>query len=307
MRLRVFGEISVPGDKSITHRALMLAAAAEGESRLRGLLAAEDCESTASVLRALRCEIPALSGSGGELRLSSRGLHAWREPEVPLDCGNSGTTARLMLGLLAGRPFRATLTGDDSLRRRPMRRVIHPLREMGASVRELGGGDHLPVEIRGGALREFRFRSPTASAQVKSALLLAGLSGKVPVSVIEPTRSRDHTERMLQSLGVAVSEREQEGDWKVSFRPPEEPLPPLDLDVPGDPSSAAFFVALALLADHGELRIRGVGVNPTRTGFLQTVARMGGPVELQEERIEGGEPVADLVVRPARLRGTEGG
>ncbi|MGI9179715.1 MAG: 3-phosphoshikimate 1-carboxyvinyltransferase [Longimicrobiaceae bacterium] len=307
MRLRVFGDISVPGDKSITHRALMLAAAAEGTSRLRGLLAAEDCESTAGVLRALGCDVPALPPSGAEILVPGRGLRAWRQPEVQLDCGNSGTTARLMLGLLAGRPFAATLTGDDSLRRRPMRRVIQPLREMGATISEVGGGDHLPVEIRGGALRDFRFRSPTASAQVKSALLLAGLSGGATVSVIEPTRSRDHTERMLRGLGITLSEGEREAGWEVSLQPAEKPLPPLDLDVPGDLSSAAFFVALALLADAGELRIRRVGVNPTRTGFLGTVSRMGGFVELHDERTEGGEPVADLIIRPARLRGVEVG
>ncbi len=307
MRLRLAGEITVPGDKSITHRALMLAAAARGESRLRGLLPAGDCETTAAVLRALGVEIPPLPADAAELRIPSGGLSAWEEPRTPLDCGNSGTTARLLLGLLAGRAFCAVLTGDDSLRARPMRRVSDPLVAMGAHVRELGRADRLPLEICGGPLRPLSYRTPTASAQIKSALLLAGLSGGVPVTLIEPEPSRDHTERLLQGLGLHVATTNRESGWEVSVHPASGPLPPLDLDVPGDPSAAAFFVALALLADEGELCVRAVGTNPTRSGFLRVLARMGGFIELHEERMVGGEPVADLVIRPAALHGVEVG
>lgn len=303
MSMRVSGDVRVPGDKSITHRALMLAAAASGESRLRGLLAGGDCRSTASVLRALGCGIPDLPVDGGEIRVRGGGLDAWRAPEAILDCGNSGTTARLMMGLLAGRPFAAALTGDDSLRSRPMRRITEPLAEMGASVRELGAPDRLPLEIRGGTLRPIDHRSPRASAQIKSAVLLAGLSGSVPVSVTEPVQSRDHTERMLAALGASIRTGPAPDGWTVEMAPPPYPLPPLDVDVPGDPSSAAFVLALALLADAGELRVRDVGLNPTRTGFIEAVREMGGTVTVEQERESGGEPIGDLVARPSRLAG----
>ncbi|MDQ3606251.1 MAG: 3-phosphoshikimate 1-carboxyvinyltransferase, partial [Gemmatimonadota bacterium] len=305
MKLRTSGEIRVPGDKSITHRALMLAAAANGTSRLSGALAGADCRSTAAVLRALGCGVPDLPGDGAEITIQGGGLPAWRAPREPLDCGNSGTTARLILGLLAGLPIAAVITGDGSLRSRPMRRVTNPLSEMGARVNERESVGHLPLELRGGALRSLYHRSPTPSAQVKSALLFAGLSGGVAVSICEPLLSRDHTERLLRGMGVGISAEEVDGGWLASLTPAAGPLPPLDLHIPGDPSSAAFFVALALLADEGELCIRGVGTNPTRTGFLRVLARMGGFVEIHDEREEGGEPTGDLVIRPARLRGTE--
>jgi 3-phosphoshikimate 1-carboxyvinyltransferase len=303
--LQVSGDVRVPGDKSITHRALMLAALAEGESRLRGLLPGADCRSTAAVLRALGCEVPDPPADGGEIVVRGRGIGGWRAPDGVLDCGNSGTTARLMMGLLASRPFASTLTGDDSLRGRPMRRITGPLREMGAAFRELGAPDRLPVEVAGGALHGIHHRSPKASAQIKSAVLLAGLGGGVPVSVTEPVLSRDHTERMLRGAGEAVATAVVDAGVRIDLDPSTRPLPPLDLRVPGDPSSAAFLVALALLGDAGELRIRGVGVNPTRTGFFRLVERMGARIGYEDGRDEGGEPVADLVVRPSRLRGIE--
>lgn len=307
MKLSVAGEIRVPGDKSITHRTLMLAAAAEGESRLAGLLSGADCQSTAAVLRALGCEIPAIPEDGGELRIRGAGLQAWRAPQQWLDCGNSGTTARLLLGLLAGRPFATTLTGDDSLRRRPMRRVSEPLRAMGAEFREIETADRLPLETRGGALRPYAHRSAKSSAQVKSAVLLAGISGGVPVEVREPVQSRDHTERLLRSLGVNVRESSADDGWCVSLEPPVGSLPPLDVQVPGDFSSAAFFVALATLAGAGEISIRSVGVNPTRTGLLSVLTRMGADIRMVDTGAQGGEPMADLVVQPARLKGTSVG
>ncbi|HEX8675464.1 MAG TPA: hypothetical protein VF710_26455, partial [Longimicrobium sp.] len=197
MKLQIHGDTHVPGDKSITHRALMFAALAHGESRLSGLLPGGDCRSTASVLRALGCAIPEIPEDGSEIRVAGRGVVEWRRPTAELDCGNSGTTARLMMGILASRPFTSTLTGDESLRGRPMRRVTAPLRQMGAHFLETGEADRLPVEVTGGPLRSLDYASPTSSAQVKSAILLAGLAGGVPVSVTEPIHSRDHTERML--------------------------------------------------------------------------------------------------------------
>ncbi|HET8654884.1 MAG TPA: 3-phosphoshikimate 1-carboxyvinyltransferase, partial [Longimicrobiaceae bacterium] len=226
-------------------------------------------------------------------------------PETVLDCGNSGTTTRLLMGLLAGRPFCAALTGDASLRSRPMRRVTEPLQRMGAGVRELERPDRLPVELCGATLVGIHHRSPKASAQIKSAVLLAGLSGGVAVSVHEPGQSRDHTERMLAALGARVSAgRAADGGWEVGFEPPTGPLRPLEMAVPGDPSSAAFLAALALLADEGELTITGVDLNPTRTGFFRVVERMGARIEVVDERDSGGEPVGDLVVHAGRLRST---
>jgi 3-phosphoshikimate 1-carboxyvinyltransferase len=304
----VGGDVAVPGDKSITHRALMLSAVAQGASRLRGLLPSADCRSTASVLRALGCGVADPPGDGGEVVVAGAGIASWRAPERPLDCGNSGTTARLMLGLLASRPFAATVTGDGSLRARPMRRVSGPLERMGAALRELGEPDRLPLEVLGRPLRPIEHASTVPSAQVKSAVLLAGVAGGVPVAVREPSPSRDHTERMLRGLGILVRVEAVDGGSVVRLEPPSAPLPPLDLDVPGDPSSAAFLVALAALSGAGELRIRGVGVNPTRTGFLRLARRMGARIRCEDRRSAGGEPVADLVVAGgAALRGIEVG
>ena len=304
-RLHVRGDIRVPGDKSVTHRALLLAACARGKSRIGRPLTGEDCRSTARVLAEMGVEVSSFDSDETEVVVTSGGLDAWTAPAGELDCGNSGTTVRLLMGLLAGRDFPVTLTGDSSLRSRPMRRITDPLREMGAAVRELETPDRLPVEIRGGRLRPLEYRSPKASAQIKSAVLLAGLSGDVEATVIEPGRSRDHTERMLRAAGVVVEETSVGDGWRVSLTPPEEPLPPLDLVVPGDLSSAAFLIALASLADAGELRLSGVGVNPTRTGLLTEMERMGARVERHDERDEGGEPVADLIARPAELRAVE--
>ena len=293
---RVGGVVRPPGDKSISHRVLMLAALAGGKSELSGLLTGDDVKSTARVLRQLGADISTIRDS--LVKVSGARLTA---PGARLNCGNSGTTARLMLGILAGQPFAATLTGDASLRRRPMRRVTEPLKQMGADIEE--GGDSLPLTIRGGKLHGLTYTSPVASAQVKSAILLAGLTGRVPVTIREPYRSRDHTERLFAYLGLSIRER----DGATVFEPPVRPSahPPIALSVPGDPSSAAFLVAAAILAGSGELTIENVGVNPTRTGFIVVLERMGAHVERVNLRDEGGEPVADLLVRPAGLRGTE--
>ena len=296
--MKVRGTVRPPGDKSISHRALMLAALAHGTSELEGLLTGADVKSTARVLRHLGAEISSIRDGANVTIHASRITH----PASRLNCGNSGTTARLMLGILAGQRFAATLTGDASLRRRPMRRVTEPLRAMGAEITERRG-DSLPLTIRGGRLHALTYTTPVASAQIKSALLLAGLTGNVGVAIREPYRSRDHTERLFVHLGLSLHER----DGAITYDPPERRaiVPSFRLSVPGDASSAAFLVGAAALAQDGELVIENVGVNPTRTGFLVVLARMGARVERVNLRDAGGEPVADLVARPAALRGTE--
>jgi len=312
--------VRVPGDKSISHRALLLAALADGESRLEGVLPGADCQSTAEALRALGVEVPELPDDGAPFRIQGVGISGLRAPSGPLDCGNSGTTARLLLGVLAGAGVPATLTGDASLLRRPMRRVTAPLDTMGARFREEGLQDRLPIRVLGeGEFRGGRWLLPVASAQVKSALLLAGLLSGRPMAVEEPGRSRDHTERMLRAMGVPVQSRWAglaegaepgqggEGRGTASLEAGPHSLRPLEFSVPGDPSSAAFLVALAALGGAGPgLRIEGVGLNPTRIGFLHVFRRMGVEVEVLPDA-EAEEPVGTLVVRPSKLVGTDVG
>jgi 3-phosphoshikimate 1-carboxyvinyltransferase len=295
--MNVRGAIRVPGDKSISHRALILAAMARGTSTLSGLLHGADVKSSARILRQLGAEVSPVRG-GAVVRVRGR---RFRSSHAVLDCGNSGTTARLVIGAIAGHPIRARLTGDASLRRRPMRRVIEPLRQMGAGFTP-ADAEALPLTVRGGRLRGINYASPVASAQVKSAILLAALAGSVPVTITEPWRSRDHTERLFVHLGLELHET----DGAISYRP-SAAVPGFELGVPGDLSSAAFLVAAAVLAEGGELLVERVGVNPTRAGFLAVLERMGAHVERLNLGGEGGEPVADLLVRPATLRGTEVG
>ncbi|HZH41259.1 MAG TPA: 3-phosphoshikimate 1-carboxyvinyltransferase [Gemmatimonadales bacterium] len=293
--MHVSGSVTPPGDKSLSHRALMLAALAKGKSEITGILTGEDVKSTARVLRQLGAAVsPVREGTPVTIR-SGR----LTTPGSRLHCGNSGTTTRLLLGILAGEGIRATLTGDASLRRRPMRRVTDPLRAMGSRIEETEGGT-LPASLRGGKIHGIDYRSPVASAQVKSALLLAGLTGGVAVTVREPMPSRDHTERMLRWLGEDASRE----PGVVGFRPSGNVLKGFSIAVPADPSSAAFLVAVAVLAEQGELRIQNVCVNPGRTGFLPVLARMGAAVDVVNVREVGPEPVADLLVRPAPLSGT---
>jgi 3-phosphoshikimate 1-carboxyvinyltransferase len=293
----VGGTVRAPGDKSITHRALLFAALAHGVSRVGGALTSLDARTTARVLRQLGAEVSPLR-PGNVVTIGGRGR--LRRPDDVLDCGNSGTTTRLLLGLLAGHRFAATLTGDGSLRRRPMRRVTQPLSQMGARFTEQGG-DGLPITVRGGPLAPLRYEMPVSSAQIKGALLLAGVAGAVEVELREPHgRSRDHSERLLRAFGYAVDER----DGWIRFVPTGR-IEPFELEVPGDPSSAAFLVGAAVLAEGGELRIAGVGVNPTRTGFLRVLERMGAAVAVEPDGEHFGEPVATLLARPARLRATE--
>ncbi len=295
--MKVGGTVRVPGDKSITHRLLMLAAMARGTSHIGGALTSLDARSTARCLRALGAAVsPLRPGSvvavGGSGRL--------RAPSGRLDCGNAGTAARLLLGLLAAHRFSATLTGDASLRRRPMRRVTEPLGLMGARfVPERP--ETLPLTIRGGALAPLRWELPVSSAQVKGCLLFAAMAAGQPLSFREPGgRSRDHSERLLGAFGYGLEER----DGWVHFAPTGR-VEPFDIQVPGDPSSAAFLVGTALLAEAGELTVTGVGLNPTRTGFLRVLERMGARLGIANGPDAHGEPVGDLVAGPAALRGTE--
>jgi 3-phosphoshikimate 1-carboxyvinyltransferase len=297
--------VHVPADKSITHRALLLAGAASGRSRIENPLGGADCRSTARVLRRLGVLVSPLREGTEAVRITG-GWERWRSPAAPLDCGNSGTTARLLMGMLAGRPIRAVLTGDDSLRGRPMRRVMDPLEAAGADLREMEAPDRLPVRVAGALLRSTEHRSAVPSAQVKSAVLLAAVAAGTAATVEEPELSRDHTERMLRTLGLEVhTDIAADGRARISLPANDRPLPPLTMRVPGDPSSAAFLAALPSLLGRGGLRIPGVGVNPTRTGFLDAARRMGAELALEHERAEGSEPVADLVAAPGRLAGVE--
>lgn len=294
----VGGTIRVPGDKSLSHRALLFAAMARGTSHIGGMLTSLDARSSARVLRQLGAEITPL-GEGRVVTVRGRGR--LRRPVAVLNCGNSGTTTRLMLGLLAAHPFRAALTGDRSLRRRPMRRVTLPLARMGARIFERNAEGTLPLDIQGGKLTALRHEMPVSSAQIKGCLLLAGVAAGVPVSVREPHgRSRDHTERMLRAFGYQV---EEQGEW--IHMQPTGTVTPFDMQVPGDPSSSAFPVAAAILAEGGDLRVTGVCVNPTRVGYLQVLRRMGAAVEVDGVELQFDEPVADIVVTPARLQATE--
>jgi len=291
--------ISVPGDKSISHRGLLLAPLADGTSRIEGLAPGADVAATAAALRALGVAGATLPG-GGTLEIS--GPIELASPAEVIDCGNSGTTARLLLGMLAGHPLTARMTGDDSLRRRPMDRVVAPLRRAGARISELAGPGRLPLEVTGGALAPIEHESPVASAQVKSALMLAGLGADVPVIVVEPGRSRDHTERMLNAMGATVV-TEVSGERRiVRFEPPAGRLRPVSLRVPGDVSSAAYWIALAVLGGAGAgVRVEGVGLNPGRTGLLRVLREMGADVLTHETGAVLGEPVGAVEARPSRL------
>lgn len=298
-RLVVRGTIRAPGDKSISHRALILAAMAEGATRIRDILPSADVHATAGALRAMGVAIPALDA---DFVVHGRGLAALHSPESALDCANSGTTTRLLAGLVAGLAGRsARFEGDASLSRRPMRRVAEPLAAMGARIEFEGapGHDGLPMRVHGAALRPLRYVNTHASAQVKGALLLAGLASGVEVVVEEPRRSRDHSERMLRARGVVLEQDEH----AITLRPGQH-LVAADVTVPSDPSSATFFAALAALADAGELRLEQVCLNPTRTGAFDVLRRMGVDIAVEDEREVGGESIGTLVVRPASLHGT---
>lgn len=291
--------VNIPGDKSISHRSLMFSALATGESRIRRVLVSNDVSATALCLRELGVGVPPLND---DLRITGVGLRGLSEPAGILDCANSGTTVRLLLGIVAGQSFSATFTGDESLRGRPMRRVTDPLRQMGAQVEELGEPDRLPLRVTGGRLRPIDYVSPRASAQVKSAVLLAGLTGGVSVAFSEPVLSRDHTERMLNAMGMQLRTMVAHGGMRIELEPVKQ-LDPLDIVVPGDLSSAAFFLARGLLAGP-PVRVQDVGVNPTRSGFLDVVRRMHGKIEVEARSELSGEPVATMIAEKSDLVGT---
>jgi 3-phosphoshikimate 1-carboxyvinyltransferase len=278
--------VRVPGDKSISHRSLILAALSDGASRIGGLLRSADVDSTASVLAALGV---AIEPDGEFVVVHGRGLRGLLVPKGPLYCGNSGTTARLMSGVLAAHAFDSTLTGDASLSRRPMRRATTPLERMGAHFTFQSSHDGLPLTIHGGTLSSIGWESATASAQIKSAILLAALNAQVGASVTEPEKSRDHTERMLAARGVPVIVDGNSVSIGVA-----RSMPAMDSFVPGDPSSAAFFVALAALLPGRDIVMPRVCVNPTRIGFMEVVRRMGATVTLVSAEDVGGEPVATI-------------
>ena len=296
VRLVVRGELRVPGDKSVSHRALMFGALADGTSRVRGVLQSADIESTAGALRALGWPIPELAP---QMTVEGHALSRPPTPVTRLDLGNSGTSTRLLMGIVAGYPVQSTFTGDASLSRRPMRRVAVPLTEMGARIEFEGDKDGLPLTVHGGNLRALDWKLDTASAQVKSALLMAGITGRVAVVIREPAPTRDHTERMLRAQGAAIDV----GGGIIVLDPPER-LEPLDITVPGDPSSAAFFACLAALADVGTITIRDVGLNPGRCGFIAVLRRMGARVDIVSRNDAGAEPLGDIVVRPVHLSAT---
>ncbi|TCV97274.1 3-phosphoshikimate 1-carboxyvinyltransferase [Luteibacter rhizovicinus] len=289
------GNVTVPGDKSVSHRALMFGALADGVTHIRGFLEGEDTRATATILGQLgvRFETPA----PGERVVHGVGLHGLRASTTPLDCGNAGTGMRLLAGLLAGQAFDSTLIGDESLSKRPMRRVTDPLASMGATIDTNDGLP--PLRIRGGApLRGISYTLPVASAQVKSALLLAGLYAEGTTDVVEPHPTRDYTERMLSAFG-----------WPIEFSPGKarleggHSLRATDVDVPADFSSAAFFIVAACIVPGSALRLRSVGLNPRRTGLLAALELMGADIGVENERESGGEPVGDLIVRYAPLHG----
>lgn len=295
------GEIKVPGDKSISHRSLILSSIAEGESKIEGLLEAEDCLSTLGIMRKLGVEIS--KEAEGSYTVHGKGLDGLEESDDVLDCGNSGTSMRLLAGLLASQGFYSVLTGDHSLRKRPMQRIIGPLSRMGAQIWSRKGG-LAPLSIHGQSLSSLEYKLPVASAQLKSSILLAALKTEEETVIIEPAVSRDHTERMLIGAGIDL---EIEDDRIRLKKSKHRKLNPFNIKVPGDISSAAFFITAALIAEEGELLIENVGINHTRSGFLEVVEAMGGDIELLNKKEEGGEPTADILVRPSKLQGTEVG
>lgn len=295
---RLGGEIHVPGDKSISHRALMFASLARGTSRISGLLQGEDCHATLRAFRALGVTIEQTDAD--QLEVQGVGLDGLTEPFDVIDCGNSGTTMRLISGILAAQPFFSVLTGDQYLRRRPMQRIVGPLAQMGAQISGREGNTRAPLAITGGSLRPLEYRSPIASAQVKSALLLAGMQTAGTTTVHEPHLSRDHSERMLRYFGADL----------VSFPGGARVTGPVelaarDVAVPGDISSAAFFLVAGLIVPGSELLLKNVGINPTRSGVIDILQQMGGAISILNPREQSAEPVADLLVKSSDLTGIE--
>jgi len=293
---RLNGEVTVPGDKSISHRAIILGSLAQGKVTVTGLSSGEDNRRTVKIFQQLG--VPIKKRGPAEYLIKGRGLHGLREPGTILYAGNSGTTMRLMTGVLSGQTFFSVLSGDESLNARPMKRVVTPLRTMGARISGRDDGNYAPLAIQGGKLLAGRFTLPVASAQVKSAIVFAGFYADGTTTVQEPVQSRDHTERMLRYLGAPL----QVSGTGISVSGGGE-LRGDRIEVPGDPSSAAFLIVAGILAREADVLVRGVGVNPTRIGFLEILQNMGARVELLNLREMSGEPVADISVKAGRLKG----
>jgi len=292
------GEISPPGDKSISHRAIILGAIASGKSRVSNFCPGDDALRTVEAFRALGINI--IESGEKEFEIGGKGLYGLQEPANIIDAGNSGTTTRLLAGLLAGQKFFSVITGDASLRSRPMKRVTEPLRMMGAQIDGRRGGDFAPLSIRGGELKPISYHTPVPSAQVKSAILLAGLYSSGMTEVIEPIPSRDHTERMLKTLGARI----ETNGARVRIEGGAK-LEPFSLSIPGDISSAAFFMVGGTIVPKSEIIIRQVGINPLRTGVIEVLQKMGADLKIMELKEEGGEKQADIVVKSAELKGIE--
>ena len=297
------GEIEIPGDKSVSHRSVMLAGLCDKPVHITNYLHAADCLSTAAAMEMLGVSVR--WGDDTTLDVTGHGFDGLTEPRGILDAGDSGTMLRLMMGLLAPQPFLSTFTGDAALYRRPMGRVIEPLSRMGARIAGRAGGKYLPITILPAEkkMQGIEYKMPMASAQVKSAILLAGLRAEGETTVIEPFPSRDHTERMLRAFGAEIR---QDGN-RVSCRAVQKLSAPESIEVPGDISSAAFWLVAASIIEGSDLLLKGVGVNPTRTGVLDVLRDMGADIELLNERESGGEPIADIRVRSAKLRGVSFG
>ena len=300
------GSLTVPGDKSISHRAVMLGALSEGDTHVTGFLNGADCLSTIGCFRRMGIAIE-LSQSETEVVIHGRGLRGLQKPDGMLDCGNSGTTTRLISGILSAQDFDSELTGDESIQKRPMKRIMTPLQEMGADIRSIRENGCAPLAIHGQKLHGIRYSSPVASAQVKSSILFAGLYAEGPTTVIEPALSRDHSERMLRALGANVSTRMlSDGRAEITLQPGAKlSALPETLEVPGDISSAAYFISAALLVPGSDVLIRNVGINETRAGILDAYAAMGADISLENRRLAGFEDVADIHVRYSALHGTE--
>jgi 3-phosphoshikimate 1-carboxyvinyltransferase len=292
------GQCHVPGDKSISHRAVMFSALADGRSRIRGFLDGGDCRATIHVMRGLGVRIEEKSAT--DIVVHGVGLNGLQEPVDVLDCGNSGTTVRLLTGLLAGQSFTSIINGTEQIRRRPMGRIVDPLRSMGAQILGRQGGRFAPLAIGASKLRAIEYPMPVASAQVKSCLILAGMYTNGLTIIHEPGPARDHTERMLQAMGVPI----QTLGRTVHSERPEEPLKPLDITVPGDISSAAFLLVAGTITPDSHLTLMDVGINPTRTGIVDALSEMGANIRYRNEGEAAGEPIANLVVETAELRGT---
>ncbi|MCM3097397.1 3-phosphoshikimate 1-carboxyvinyltransferase [Priestia megaterium] len=291
------GEISIPGDKSISHRAVMFGAMAEGKTTINHFLAGEDCLSTISCFEKMGVSI---KREDEYVEVEGKDIEGLSEPASILDVGNSGTTTRLMLGILAGVPFHTSLIGDESIAKRPMSRVTVPLRSMGAKIDGREHGQYTPLSTRGGALKAIHYHSPVASAQVKSAILLAGLHAEGTTKVTEPFTSRDHTERMLRAFGVDV-----EVDGTTVSIEGGQSLRGTDVYVPGDISSAAFFLVAGAIVPNSRIVLKNVGLNPTRTGIIDVLQQMGARLTISNERIQNGEPIGDLTIETSQLKGIE--